>query len=195
MPRNRRAGRRRSARPLRARASRRAGRARRRCRHSRIGRQLAQQRPVELFRVHIGEARGAAPLPMLDQVAEQLAAPAGPALEKGETQIGEAPGHAAEEQRLGDGVPGRGEMADMVEGEVRRRVALAVAAAAGVEGGRDLQLAAFLPERVVIVVAVDAELVEARAKRATSGSRPWQPLATAGARRCRTCRPWRPIAW
>ena len=57
---------------------------------------------------------------------------------------------------------GGGEMADMVEGEVRRLVAQAKAAAAGVEGRRDLQLAAFLPDRVVIVVAVEAELVVSR---------------------------------
>ena len=97
---------------------------------------------------------------MLDQIGEQLAAPADPAFEKAEAQIGEAPRHAAEEQGLGDGMAGGGEMADMVEGEVRRRIAQAEAAAAGVEGRRDLQLAAFLPDRVVIVLAVDAELVE-----------------------------------
>ena len=64
-------------------------------------------------------------------------------------------------KRLRDVMPGRGEMADMVEGEVGRAVALAVAAAAGMEGRRDAELAAFLPQRVVIVLAVEAELVEA----------------------------------
>jgi hypothetical protein len=38
------------------------------------------------------------------------------ALEEREAQIGEAPGHAAEEQRLGDVVAGRGEVTDVVEG-------------------------------------------------------------------------------
>ena len=98
---------------------------------------------------------------MLDQVAEQLAAPADAALEEREAQVGEAPGHAAEEQRLGDVVAGRGEVTDMVEGEVRRAVALAIGAAAGMEGRRDAELAAFLPQRVVIVFAVEAELIEA----------------------------------
>src|SRR6185437_15051258 len=87
-------------------------------------------------------------------------APADAAFEKGKTQIGEAPRHAAEEQGLGDIVPGRREMADMVEGEIGRAVALAVAAPAGMEGRGDPQFAAFLPDRVVIVLAVEAELVE-----------------------------------
>src|SRR5438309_7919265 len=96
---------------------------------------------------------------MLEQIGEQLAAPADAAFQKAEAQIGEAPRHAAEEQPLGDGVPGRREMADMVEGEVARVVAQSEAAAAGMEGRRHLQLAAFLPDLVVVVIAVEPELV------------------------------------
>src|SRR5271169_1445072 len=55
---------------------------------------------------------------------------------------------------------GIGKMADMVEGEIARRIAHAIAAPAGMKGRGDAELAAFLPERVVIMVAVDAELVE-----------------------------------
>src|SRR6185503_543485 len=90
----------------------------------------------------------------------QLAAPADTALEEREAQIGEAPGHATEEQRLGDIVAGIGEVTDVVEGEVGRAVALAIGAAAGMEGRRDTELAALLPQRVVVVVAVEAELNE-----------------------------------
>jgi len=97
---------------------------------------------------------------MLDQVTEQLAAPADAALEERKAQVGEAPGHAAEEQRLGDVVAGRGEVTDVVEGEVGRAVALAIGAAAGMEGRRDAELAALLPQRVVVVLAVEAELIE-----------------------------------
>src|SRR5215469_11352401 len=99
---------------------------------------------------------------MFDEIAEQLTAPPDAAFEERETQIREAPRHAAEEQRLGDIVAGCREVADMVEGEVRRAHALAVTAAAGVEGRGDAELAAFLPDRVVIVPAVDAELVKAQ---------------------------------
>ena len=53
-------------------------------------------------------------------------------------------------------------MADMVEGEVARPVAQAEAAAAGMEGRRDPEFQAFAPDRVVIVVAVEAELVVMR---------------------------------
>jgi len=52
---------------------------------------------------------GAAPLPMLDQIAEQLTGPADAAFEKREAQLREAPGDAAEENRLGGRVTGGGE--------------------------------------------------------------------------------------
>src|SRR5262249_44157994 len=123
--------------------------------------QLAQQRAIELGRIHVRHALGAAPLPVLDQIAEQLAAPADATLEEGEAQVREAPGQPAEKQRLGDVVASVGEVADVVEREVRRAVALAVRAASGMEGRRDAELAALLPERVVVVLAVDAELIEA----------------------------------
>src|SRR5438552_2071002 len=96
---------------------------------------------------------------MLDQIGEELAAPADAAFQKAKAQIGEAPGDAAEEEALGDGVAGGGEMADMVEGKVRRVVAQAKTAPAGVKGRRDAELAAFPPDLVVVVVAVEAELV------------------------------------
>ena len=96
---------------------------------------------------------------MLDQIGEKLAAPADAAFEEAEAQIREAPRDAAEEQPLRHRVPGRREMADMVEGEIARVVAQSEAAAAGVEGRRDAEFAAFLPDRIVIVVAVEAELV------------------------------------
>ena len=88
---------------------------------------------------------------MFDQVGEELAAPADPAFEEAEPQIRETPGDAAEEEALGDRVAGGGEVADMVEREVARVVAQAKAAPAGVEGRRNAELAAFLPDRVVVV--------------------------------------------
>src|SRR5262245_57135309 len=96
--------------------------------------QLAQQRAIELGRIHVRQALSAAPLPMLDQVTEQLAAPTDAALEEREAQVGKAPGYAAEEQRLGDAVACRGEVTDVIEGEVRRAVTLAIRAAACMEG-------------------------------------------------------------
>ena len=118
--------------------------------------QLRQQRAIELFRVHVFEAGLPAPLPVLDQIGKELAAPADAALQEPEVHVGEAPRHPAKEQRLGHRVTGRGKVADMVKGEVARGVAQAEAAAAGVKSRRHLQLAAFLPDRVVVVVAVEA---------------------------------------
>src|SRR5215472_1937466 len=121
--------------------------------------ELGEQGAVELARMHVCEALLAAPLPVLDQIGKELGGPADPAFEKGEIDIRETPRDPAQEQRLGDRMAGGGEMADMVEGEIARRVAQAKAAAAGVKGWRHLELAAFLPDRVVIVVAVEPDLV------------------------------------
>ena len=52
---------------------------------------------------------------------------------------------------------GIGEMADVVIGEVGRRIAQRLVAAGAVEGRRDANLAALRPDRIVIVEAVDAE--------------------------------------
>src|SRR5215470_17482962 len=123
--------------------------------------QLAQQRTIELGRVHVLHAFGAAPLPVLDQVAEELAAPADATLEEREAEVREPPGHPTEEKRLGHVVAGVGEVADVVEREVGWAVAFAVGAAACMEGRGDAELAALLPQRIVVVLAVDAELIEA----------------------------------
>src|SRR5690242_226718 len=80
--------------------------------------ELRQQRTVELFRVHVYEPFLAASLPVLDQIGEQLARPAGAAFEEAKAQVRETPRDAAEEQCLGHGMAGGGEVADMVEGEV-----------------------------------------------------------------------------
>ena len=98
--------------------------------------------------------------------------------------------------RLGDGVAGGGEMADMVVDEVRRRVAQPLAAGARMEGRRDAELDAFLPDRVVIVRAVDAEHVVPDARsRCDFGVVRRSPPAPGATCRCRTCRPWSRAAW
>src|SRR5262249_62237042 len=94
---------------------------------------------------------------MLDQVGEELAAPAHAAFEEGEVEVGEARRTAAQERPFGEGMPGRREMTDMVVGEVAGRIAQAKAAAAGVECGRNAELAALLPDWVVVMVAVEAD--------------------------------------
>src|SRR5215469_12758373 len=126
--------------------------------------EVLEERAVELFRVHIGSQLPAAPLPMLDQIGEELAAPADSTFEEGEAQIREAPRHPAEKQRLGDGVPGGGEVADVVEGEVAGRIAQTEPAADGMESRRDTEFAAFLPNYVVVVSAVETELIVGHGK-------------------------------
>ena len=72
----------------------------------------------------------------------------------------EAPGHPAEEQRLAHRLARRGEVADVVVHEVRRRGPQPVAPAAGVERRCHAELDAARPDRVVVVGAVEAEGVE-----------------------------------
>src|SRR6266550_6952793 len=120
---------------------------------------IHQQLAVELLRLHALQGLRATPLPMLNHIAEKLTAPADAAFEEGEAQFGEAPRYAAEEDRLGDGMAGGREMADMVVDEIRRRVAQPLAACAAVEGRRNAELDAFLPHGVVIVRAVDRQHV------------------------------------
>ena len=98
-------------------------------------------------------------VPVTDEIGVEHAAPRHAALQEAEAQLGEAPGHAAEEDRLADRVAGGGEVADVVVREVRRRQPQPLAAHPGVEGRRDAVLRARLPERIVVVRAVEAERV------------------------------------
>src|SRR5262249_39082363 len=92
-----------------------------------------------------------------------------------EAQLREAPGDSAEEDALGGSVAGRGEVADVVVREVHRRVPEALPAGAGMEGRRDAELDALLPERIVVVRAVEPDRVvperEASAIALTIGDR------------------------
>src|SRR5439155_22411207 len=94
-----------------------------------------------------------APLPVLDEIAEELAGPADAALEEREPQLREASRDAAEEDRLGDGVAGGGEMTDMVVDEVRRRHPQPLIAARAVERRRDAELLALCPDGMVDMLA------------------------------------------
>src|SRR5208282_5632424 len=106
--------------------------------------------------MHALQRLGATPLPVLDQVAEQLRSPADAALEKRKPQFREAPGDAPQENRLGGGMAGSGEMADMIVGEIGRRQPQALVTTGTVEGRRDAQLDAFRPDRIIIIFAVEA---------------------------------------
>ena len=98
-------------------------------------------------------------LPVADEVGVQDAGPPHAAFEEGEPEIGKATRHPAEEQCLAHGIAGGGEVADVVVGEVRWRQARALPAEAGVKRRRDAELRALRPERIVVVLAVEAERV------------------------------------
>src|SRR6516164_11595223 len=61
-------------------------------------------------------------------------------------------------------MPGRGEMADVIIGELGRRQPETLVAGGAVERGCCAQLDAFPPDRVVIVLAVEAEDAHRKAR-------------------------------
>src|SRR5207245_609226 len=87
-----------------------------------LARELEQPRAVELGGMGGLDRLTVALLPVADEVRIEHARPAHAALEEREVQVGEAPRDAAEEEPLADGVAGGGEVADVVEAEVRGRV-------------------------------------------------------------------------
>ena len=102
--------------------------------------------------------------PRLPQIStseqNRLAAPAHAPLQHPEVEIGEPPRHPAEKQRLRERFAGVGEMPDLVVHVVGHRTARAVALHERVRGGRDAQLDALRPERVVVELRVEREVVD-----------------------------------
>src|SRR5207244_13501592 len=99
-------------------------------------------------------------LPVPHEVGEQVARPAHPALEEGEAELREAPGDSAEEEGLGEGVAGIGEVPDVVVGEVVNGLAAVPAHAPRMAGHGHLQVDAGLTERTVAVRALEPERVD-----------------------------------
>src|SRR5207302_10605282 len=103
--------------------------------------------PVQSRRVRVLEGVTLTLLPVADEIGIEGACPARAALQEREVQLGEAAGHAAEEDGLGHGLAGGGEVADVVVAEVRRRVAEQDRARAVVEARRDAQVAELITQR------------------------------------------------
>src|ERR1700678_91404 len=85
--------------------------------------------------------------------------PADAAFFKGKFQRGEAARDAAEKERFADTVGSGGEVADLVVHEIGNGDAHAPVEAEGMEGRRQLELDAFGPDGIVIVFAIEAEIV------------------------------------
>src|ERR1700731_3142054 len=83
--------------------------------------EVQQHGAVDISRVDLFQAFEAALFPMAEQVAIQEAGPAGAAFKERHVEAREAARYTAEEHRLAGRVVGRGEMADMVVDEIRRR--------------------------------------------------------------------------
>src|SRR5947207_2273246 len=122
-------------------------------------RQREQVALIESRRVRVLEALPVALLPVADPIGVERASPAHAALQEREVQLGVSACDAAEEDGLGHGLAGGGEVADVVVAEVRRRVAQQDRARAVVEARRDAQLPQLLPDGLVVMLAVDGDRV------------------------------------
>ena len=97
--------------------------------------------------------------PVPDEIGDEVARPADAALQHGEAELRKAVRDAAEDERSCKGVAGICEVADVIVGEAPHRFSPLGAHAAGVRGDRDFQIDAALPERVVVVRALEPERV------------------------------------
>src|SRR6266403_4847155 len=102
-------------------------------RNAKFRSELEQPRAVEAGGMRGLDRLAVALFPVADEIRVEHARPAHPALEEREVQVGEAPRDAAEEEPLADGMAGGGEVADVVEAEVRGRVPQQYRAGAVVE--------------------------------------------------------------
>src|SRR5207237_3057560 len=107
-----------------------------------LAREVQQPLAVELVRMRRLDRLAVALLPVAHEVGVEHAGPPDAAFEEGEVQIGEAARHPAEEEALADGVAGRGEVADVVEAEIRRGARQEYRARDVMDGGVTVWLAA-----------------------------------------------------
>ena len=125
-----------------------------------LGEQSPERVDVETGGVVAPDLVAVALLPVADDVGVEAARPRDAALVEREAQTGKAARHSAEDQRPADGLAPRGEVADVVGDIVRGRRAAAEPDPGGVERGRHAELDTPLPQRGVVVLAVEAESVD-----------------------------------
>src|SRR5262244_761248 len=94
---------------------------------------------------------------MFNQVEAHLAGPADAAFHEAKIESRVAVHEAAEKNATREGVVRFGEVADVIVGEVSYRRAILPAAAARVLGHGHAELDAALPERVVVIGAVEGD--------------------------------------
>jgi hypothetical protein len=85
--------------------------------------ELLEEAQIQVGRLRLGFHRiAAAPLPVTDEVGHEVARPPDTALQEGKAQLREPVGDAAEDESLGEGVAGIGDVTDVVRVKVHRIV-------------------------------------------------------------------------
>src|SRR5208337_1757243 len=118
--------------------------------------QLGELRGIEIRRIHFLECFTIALLPMSDEIAVKPARPAHPAFEEAHLQSRKPARYAAHENRLAHRLARGCEMADVVVYEIGGRHAKTDSSRARMKRRRHSQLNALRPNRIIIVLAVEA---------------------------------------
>ncbi len=100
-----------------------------------------------------------------EEVEEELHAPTDASLQEAEVEVAEPMGRTTEDEGLGDGLAARGEGPDVVEHVAARRLAQVEAHRRGVDRDGHTELREPLPQRVVVVDAVEGQDVDPRPAR------------------------------
>ena len=119
--------------------------------------QVGELVPVDVGGVEATHGRAAALLEVPDEIGVERRRPRHAALEETEVEVGEAASDTTEEQRLGERVVALAEHADVVVHVARDGRPVLPAHGRRVERGCDAELPALLPDRVVVVRAVESE--------------------------------------
>ena len=134
---------------------------RRLIRSSPLQRRLSKQVDVVARGVEGADRLPVALEPMADQVRVQNTGPADAALHESKLERGESPRDAAEEERLAHRVGALREVADMVGHVVRDGAPASPSHTSLMDRRRHLELDALAPDRIVVVITIQAERVEA----------------------------------
>ena len=94
---------------------------------------------------------------MPNEISEQVAGPAHTPFQHRESERGEAPGHAAQDERLGEGMAGMRKMADMVVGKIVHRLAAIPAHTTRMGRHGNFELDACGPEGIVVIGTIECQ--------------------------------------
>ena len=129
---------------------------------------LHQLVDIQTIRIEVKNRLGVALAPVTEKLRIQAAGPGHAALKEAEAQGRKTARHPAEEKRFGQRLMRSGERPDVVVHIVRHRARNSRVQVRAVRQRRHAQLHALRPERIIVVLAVEAESIEPETLRAVA---------------------------